>query len=360
MSRDAGELAGRVIMTGIPGPVLDAETGRVLERMRPSGIILFKRNVVDVDQLCRLTADLHRLPWHPLVAIDHEGGRVMRVEDPFTHFQPARCLARTGEPELVSAVGQAMGRELSSVGIDIDFSPVLDVDSNPKNPIIGDRAFGATPRDVERFGLAMARGLHLGGVLPCGKHFPGHGDTDCDSHVDLPVVARSRDELRAVELPPFQAAIAARIPMLMTAHVRYAALDAHHPATLSSAILQDLLRRELGFSGVVVTDDLEMKGISAATPVPEAALEALRAGADWLLICNDFDLSRRAAERIAEAVVRGELEPAVVDRAAARIASLSVPPCAMPSVTLPVPAHRALKDRIGQIAAALGNPEGPS
>lgn len=341
---------GQVIMTGIPGPRLDAETRAVLERLGPSGIILFRRNVVDIDQLRQLTVELHDLPSTPLIAIDHEGGQVMRLGAPFTQFPPARWITRAGDPATAYAVGEAMGIELASVGIDIDFAPVLDVDSNPRNPVIGDRAFGATPAEVAAFGLALARGLAAGGTLPCGKHFPGHGDTDRDSHVDLPVVARSRAELDALELPPFRAAITAGIPMLMTAHVVYPALDEQHPATLSRRILHDLLRGELGFTGVIVSDDLEMRGISAARPVAEAALQSLRAGADWLLICNDLRLSCGVAERIAVAIDQGEITPAVIARAAARIRALAIPPRRGDYPSLPVPAHHALNDRIRQLA----------
>lgn len=339
-------LAGRVLTTGIPGPKLDRDVLSALRYMQPSGVILFRRNVEDPDQLCRLTGELRTLPWRPRISIDHEGGRVLRVREPFTLFPCARDVARCGDVSIVEAVGRAVGRELNSVGIDIDFAPVLDVDSNPANPIIGDRAFGRDPGTVARFGLAFQRGLLSGGVLPCGKHFPGHGDTDIDSHADLPVVQRSRAQLEEVEIPPFRAAIAAAIPMLMTAHVVYAGIDADQPATLASSIVQGLLREELGFRGVVVSDDLEMRAISARMPVPEAAVAALHAGVDWLLVCTDFERSIATSERVARALAGGELDEQTVASSARRIEQLPRPTVAGRRCVMPVAEHAALCEKI--------------
>ncbi len=346
----ARRLAGEVVITGIPGPQLDSATRRALTDLGPSGVILFRRNVENVDQLRQLTAALHDLPSRPLVAIDHEGGRVMRLSEPFTHFPPARDIGRGGDPAAAEAVGRAMAVELRSVGIDLDFAPVLDVDSNPRNPVIGDRAFGRTPDSVSVLAIAFLRGMLAGGVLPCGKHFPGHGDTDRDSHTERPTVARSRAALDATELPPFRAAIAAGVPLLMTAHVLYPALDPDHPATLSPVILRDLLRGELGFSGVVVSDDLEMQAVTDHISVAEAAVASLQAGVDWVLICNDLQRAVDAGARIAAAIDAGELATATVAAAAARIRRLHVP--APVPVSLPVPAHQALNERLQRSASA--------
>jgi len=339
-------LAGRVLTTGIPGAKLDSDTLSALHHMQPSGVILFRRNIEDVGQLRELTSRLHALPWHPWISIDHEGGRVLRVGEPFTMFPCARDVALCGDGSIVEAVGRAMGRELRAVGIDIDFAPVLDVDSNPSNPIIGDRAFGNNPADASRCALALANGLRSGGVLPCGKHFPGHGDTDRDSHTDLPVVNRSRAELEELELVPFRAAIAARIPMLMTAHVVYSALDPAHPATLSRSIVHGLLRAELGFQGVVVSDDLEMRAVSDRLPVPEAAVAALRAGVDWLLVCNDFDQAIATSDRIASALAAGELDQRSLALSGERIRDLPRLGSVDQSCEMPIAEHAALCERI--------------
>jgi len=336
-------IIGRVITTGIPGPRLDAATRRALEQLAPSGVVLFDRNIEDVAQLRELTAALHALPSRPLVAIDHEGGRVTRLGPPLTQFPAAAAVGRGG-PEATHAVGRAMGLELASLGIDVDYAPVLDVHSNPANPVIGDRAFSNDP--AAALAVAFMRGLQSAGLLPCGKHFPGHGDTDRDSHLELPVVRRGVAALQATELAPFRAAIAAEIPMLMTAHVLYPALDRDRAATLSPAILHGLLRDELGFRGVVVSDDLDMRAVSDHAAVPEAAVASLRAGVDWLLLCNDLEQSLRVAERVEAARVRGELDADALTASAARIARLRAAVRPGQPVTLPVPAHAALAARL--------------
>jgi beta-N-acetylhexosaminidase len=343
--RGTQELAGRLIVTGIPAPQVDAATQRALEDLAPSGIVLFARNVTDVERLRDLTRALHSLPSRPLVAIDHEGGRVTRLGAPFTQFPSAAVVGRGGA-DASQAVGRAIGLELASVGVDIDYAPVLDVHSNPANPIIGDRAFSPDAVTAAALAVAFLRGLHSAGVLSCGKHFPGHGGTDRDSHVELPVVRRSRAELEAVELVPFRTAIAAGLSLLMTAHVRYPALDPDHSATLSPTILRTLLRDQLGFRGVVLTDDLAMDAVTATSSIPEAAIAALRAGADWLLVCHDLEEARRVSERIQMGLDRGELAAGALAESARRIAQLRARLRPTSPVTLPVAAHHALAERL--------------
>jgi beta-N-acetylhexosaminidase len=343
---------GRLLFVGIPGATLDAATRRTLERLHVGGVILFRRNVGDAAAVAALTAELHALPSHPLVAIDHEGGRVLRLGPPFTQFPPAAILGQTRSPEVTYRVGRAMAAELASVGIDLNFAPVLDVHSNPANPVIGDRAFGTDPAPVSELGIALMRGLLDGGVLACGKHFPGHGDTATDSHLELPTVQRSREELERIELSPFRAAIAARIPMLMTAHVLYPALDAAHPATVSRRILTDLLRTELGFGGVVVSDDLEMRAISDHRDIGGAALATLRAGADALLVCQELSKAVAAFDAIEQAVADATLEPATVTAAARRLERLRTAQDAESVIrcTLPSPEHQKLAEACVQHA----------
>lgn len=336
-------------MAGIPGPELDAGTRQTLERLGVGGVILFRRNVTTPAQIAALTGALHALPSAPLVAIDHEGGRVVRLNEPFTQFPAAAVVGRSGDSALAFQIGQAMAEELSSVGIDLNFAPVLDVHSNPANPIIGDRAFGSDPTLVSAMGIALMRGLMAGGVIPCGKHFPGHGDTEKDSHVELPTVRRSRVELEGTELPPFRAAIAANIPMLMTAHVLYPALDVERPATVSRAILTDLLRTELGFSGVIVSDDLEMRAISDHGDIGAAAVASVEAGADALLVCQDLAKAEHAVEAIEGAVSEGVLDRERISAAADRVQRLRdyQPSRNAPVCDLPNPAHQALAARLG-------------
>jgi beta-N-acetylhexosaminidase len=224
------------------------------------------------------------------------------------------------------------------VGIDLSFAPVLDVHSNPANPVIGDRAFGSDPALVSDMGVALLRGLLDGGVIPCGKHFPGHGDTEKDSHLELPVVRRSRAELECTELAPFRAAIAAGVPMLMTAHVLYPTLDSDRPATLSRMILTDLLRGALRFDGVVASDDLTMRAIADRQGIGDAAVATLAAGADVLLVCQELGHAVRACDAIEQAVAAGALGAEVISAAAGRVQRLRMlragsrtPTCALPN-----------------------------
>jgi beta-N-acetylhexosaminidase len=283
-----------------------------------------------------------------LVAIDHEGGRVLRVGAPFTAFPPMAAVGAIGDADLARQVGQAMGRELCAVGIDLDFAPVLDVHSNPANPVIGDRAFSSDPAVVAMMGIALMRGLHDSGVIACGKHFPGHGDTDTDSHLALPIVRRDRIGLEQIELVPFRAAIAAGVPLLMTAHVLYPALDPDRSATLSPIILRDLLRGELGFRGVIVSDDLEMRAISDHRNIGDAAVETLAAGADLLLVCADLAKAETAANAIAQAVMDGKLDVTIVEAAARRVRSIPRPARSdtVHASDLPIAAHADLNTRL--------------
>ncbi len=347
----------QLFMVGIPGPTLDAATGRFLSEHPPGGVILFKRNIRSAAQLRRLVAALHETGAgpRPIVALDHEGGRVHRLPRPFTHFPPAAAVGAHGV-RAAEAVGLAMARELRAVGIDLDFAPVLDVWSEPRNRVIGDRAFATDAARVARLGLALARGLARGGVLSCGKHFPGHGASVGDSHFVLPRVRRSRPALAAVELAPFARAAAAGLPALMTAHVLYPALDPRRPATLSPAICHDLLRRRLGFRGVLFSDDLEMQAVARRLKPGGIAVQALRAGCDMLLVCQSLDTARAAMAGVEEAVARGTLEPARVSAALARIQGLRrrlAPPTPAP---LRWPAHARLAHRLAASApvAATG------
>jgi beta-N-acetylhexosaminidase len=340
----------QVFMVGIPGPVLDSDARAFLHEYTPGGVVLFKRNVQSATQVRRLVADLHALGpgVEPIVAIDHEGGRVDRLRlRPFTHFPPAAMVAGTGSTRVVQAVAEAMGRELSAIGIDLDFAPVLDVWANPRNEVIADRAFGTSAPIVARMGVAAMEGLRRGGVLPCGKHFPGHGRTFGDSHKVLPRVAASRAALAKVELAPFKRAIAAGIPALMTAHVVYPALDAKNPATLSRSICTTLLRERLRFGGVLFSDDLEMQAVAGRTAPERLAPAALAAGCDMLLVCQSLDVARRAIAGVEEAVTRGSLPAARVIEAIGRIQSLrSRVPRRTPDLRLGWPAHARLARRI--------------
>ena len=349
--RQPSDPNSHLVLTGIPGRQLTAAVRRRLERLQPGGIVLFKRNVGPPEELADLIRGLRGvLGPHCLIAVDQEGGRVARLKTPFIEWPPMRRLGETRSAGLARAAGRAIGRELSSVGINCDFAPVLDVDSNPENPVIGDRSFGRDPALVARLGCAFARGLAEAGVLACGKHFPGHGDTALDSHLALPRVERSRRELMRCEIAPFRRAVRSGVPMLMTAHVLYPALDTELPATLSRAIMTDLLRGRLGFRGVLVSDDLAMQALAGHGTVGELAVSALRAGCDLLLACQSLEEGEEAVSALKAALLRGSLDPARARQALARVRRLrrTVRTRTKTSIALPDPEAVRVRRRLEQ------------
>jgi beta-N-acetylhexosaminidase len=290
------ELCGQLIVGGFEGTELPAEFGDALGAGERAGAILFKRNLRDTTQaaeLCRSIAAVSPSDLPPFVGVDEEGGRVSRLPDDSLRLPPMRLLGAIGDANLTARAGRTLGRVLSALGFNLDFAPVLDVDSNPKNPVIGDRSFSRDPGEVARLGRAFASGLSSSRVMPCGKHFPGHGDTLLDSHLDLPEVDHDLDRLRQVELRPFSE-VGNELSALMSAHVVYSALDPLVPATLSRTICSQLLRRRLSFSGVLFSDDLEMGAVADRLPIEHTAVRAIEAGCDVLLICKDFSLQERA------------------------------------------------------------------
>ena len=299
-----------MFMIGFQGEALTRDERLMIEQCGFGGFILFSHNCRQPRQILSLCRELWEtgteLP--PLIAIDQEGGRVHRLPPPFTHFPPAAALGRAGSAALAYKVGLATARELSAAGINLNFAPVLDVHSNPSNPVIGDRSLSSDPQEVIRFGWEIVRGLRAGGVFPSAKHFPGHGDTDKDSHIELPVVDKPLDELRAVELPPFVHACGQGIETLMTAHVLYRALDPEFPATLSEKIVTGMLRHDLGYDGVVFSDDMEMKAIGANYGDEEAVERAVRAGVDVILYGHDLARAAHACEHL---VAEAERDPAL-------------------------------------------------
>ncbi len=315
------EKIGQLFMVGFMGTTVTAELASFIKEYKPGGVILFSRNLESVEQIVELTNDLQRCsPKSPLlISIDQEGGRVSRLPNGFTIFPPCEFLGRCNSGELAYAAAATIAKELKAVGINMNMAPVLDVNSNPDNPVIGDRAFGATPDIVSELGLVTAAGLQDNKVVACGKHFPGHGDTTVDSHKELPVVDVSRERLNATELPPFRRAAAAGIASMMTAHVLYKALDDQQPATLSPAVITHLLRREIGYDGLVLTDDLEMRAIVDHYGPGDSAVRAVEAGCDVLLICKERDREVAAFEAVEKAVASGTITTERLDQSAARI-----------------------------------------
>jgi len=296
---------GQLLIAGFNGHHVSSELRSLAKEFGLGGVILFARNVADPEQVAELSFEASRLvPELPVwVSVDQEGGLVARLKKPFTEWPPMVTLGRSGDAALAERFARALAAELKAVGITLDYAPVLDVRTNPRNPVIGDRALADQAHDVARLGAAIIRTLQGEGIAACGKHFPGHGDTATDSHHELPLVEHPPERLRDVEFAPFRAAAAAGVATIMTAHVLVPSLDETRPATLSRHIVTDLLRGELNFQGVILSDDLEMKAIAAQYAVSEAAVMAIEAGCDGVLICSgDHDTQAATLEALVHAV----------------------------------------------------------
>jgi beta-N-acetylhexosaminidase len=322
--------AGHHFLVGLrPTVSLDSRDRALLADLRPAGVILFKSNFVQDEPYERwlkvhegLISEVRAAIGREriFVGIDHEGGRVCRTPAPITRFAYAQRWAASA-----GAVGRAMGVELSSLGVNLNFAPVLDIHSNPANPVIGARAFGTSSEQVTAAALEFMSAQQGAGVLACGKHFPGHGDTSTDSHHELPVLERDLEGLRARELKPFVAAIAAGIPMIMTSHLMLPRLDPVDPVTLSRRFGRQLLRDELGFNGVVVSDDIGMRAVSRMFDDPTAAARLLLAGTDLMMVCaywTDTERCRGFAAAMISAQRQGVIPSELESQSRSRIESL--------------------------------------
>jgi len=341
---------GQLLIAGFDGHQLSPELRSLAREFSLGGVILFARNVAEPEQVAELAFDASRLtPDVPCwVSIDQEGGRVARLKTPFTEWPPMATLGRSGDVRLAERFARALAAELKTVGITLDYAPVLDIHTNPKNPVIGDRALAEKADQVARLGAAIVRTLQHEGIAARGKHFPGHGDTSSDSHLELPLVEHPPERLRDTELVPFRAAIDAGVATIMTAHVLVPSLDEKRPASLSRRIVHDLLREELAFDGVILSDDLEMKAIAAEYAVPSAAVLAIQAGCDGVLICSgDHDTQAAALEAIVHAVEEARVPIGRIDDALRRQRRAKERFLASPVGAKPL-AGRALRARLGR------------
>lgn len=320
---------GQMVMMGVPGTTIGEAARTLIQDYHVGGIMLFAENVDTPEQVARFTAGLQRMADEagagvPLfVSIDQEGGKVVRIKDGVTPLPSHMAIGATGSAALAERVGGIVGAELAVLGINMNAAPVMDVNNNPHNPVIGTRSFGENAHAVAELGTAFMRGMQAAGVLAIAKHFPGHGDTDVDSHLALPTIAHARARLDEVELVPFRAAIAAGVNAIMSAHITFPAVDDTPglPSTLSDKVLTGLLRRELGFDGIIITDALEMKGITSQYAIPEAAVKAVLAGADIVLIAQSKynEEGKRAVKALVRAVQDGVIPLERVDESVARI-----------------------------------------
>jgi len=286
---------GQLFMVGLPGVTLDDSTLRLIEEFRINNFIYFKRNVESPEQLKKLSDDLHKACKQnnlgpPLIAIDQEGGSVTRLPPPFTQFPDARVLAQADNPENgLSEYARVCSAELRDIGVNYNLAPVLDVCEVGKEYFMEKRSLGGNPEVVGKLGALVIREMQARGIAACGKHFPGLGAAVVDPHFQLPYVAKAEPEIYAQDIPSFKQAAAAGVASIMTSHTIYQYLDSENPATLSKKILTGLLRNDLGYDGVVITDDLEMGAIEKEGDLGQAALQAFAAGADLLLICQNHE-----------------------------------------------------------------------
>jgi beta-N-acetylhexosaminidase len=348
---------GQLLIGSLPGATITPEIRSLAREFSLGGLTLFGRNIEAPEQVAELAHDAQSLASElPLwIGIDQEGGRVARLKPPFTVWPPMAVLGRSGDPALAERFAAALAAELRAVGITLDYAPVLDIHTNPKNPVIGDRALGETAETVAQLGTAVIRGLQAAGVAACGKHFPGHGDTSVDSHLELPIVEHPPDRIRRVECVPFREAIAANVAFIMTAHILVPSLDEEWPATLSRRIVHGLLRDELGFSGVILSDDLEMKAVAKTWAVPDAGVRAIGAGCDGLLICSgDVNLQAQALEALVHAVEQGHIPYKRLDDAHARLRKAKERFLAAPVATRPAALRHVLgRDQHQRVAEEM-------
>jgi beta-N-acetylhexosaminidase len=324
------EQIGQLLMVGFAGTAPPPQLRELIQARHVGSVILFSRNLRDARQTLELTGELQKLAraaGHPaplLVATDQENGLVRRLGPDATIFPGNMALGAVGSEQVVFEVAQATGRELKALGINMNLAPVVDVNRDPANPVIGVRSFGGDPDAVARLGVDAVRGYRAAGVIATLKHFPGHGDTAVDSHRTLPVLPHTLERLDAVELVPFRAGIVAGADSIMTAHVALPALtgDGTLPATLAPNVLRGLLRERLGFAGVIISDCLEMEAISATVGTERGAVLALRAGVDLALVSHRHDRQRGSLEAVRAAVRAGELPHEVVRQAAERVLAL--------------------------------------
>lgn len=316
------EKVGQLLYIGLAENNLTTNQ-QVISDLRPGGLILFSRNIITLDQTVAALNSYRQnsaLTLPLLVGTDQEGGRISRLPSTWaTKFPTAQKVGQYSAS--AKALALAMGDELAALGFNMDFAPDLDVNSNPKNPVIGDRSYGPTPAVVWTAGQQVMAGLTDAGVIPVIKHFPGHGDTSVDSHLALPVVTADKSLLETRELRPFKAAVDSGAPVVMIGHLLVPALDPDHPASLSQLIITGLLREQWGYQGLVVTDDMEM-GAIAQDNIGEAAVQAVQAGADMLLVCHTYSKQQAVRDALVTAVQSGRISEERLNQSLTRILAL--------------------------------------
>lgn len=321
------EKVGQLVIAGLEGYSPDENTGQLIDKYNVGGFILFKKNIQSSHQLSALLNSLKEANGKkggiPLfLSVDEEGGRVSRLPQEFIKFPSNKIIGNKKDKDICYRIGGVLGEELKAFGFNMDFAPVLDINSNPQNPVIGDRSFGKTPELVSGLGLETMKGIQSENVISVVKHFPGHGDTSVDSHVGLPKVNHTMDRLQSFELLPFKNAIDNGADAVMVAHILLPRLDAGSPASFSKAIITDLLRNTMKFQGVVITDDFTMGAVTENFDMGESAVKSIQAGGDIVLVCHGYENQERVLTALLEAARTGKISGGRLDESVYRILKL--------------------------------------
>lgn len=320
------EKIGQLLIVGFEGQSMNEEIKSFIEDYKVGGVIFFNRNISDADQTLKLVNDIkeknkdNSIPL--FMSIDEEGGRVSRFPSEFEKLPAVKTIGDIDKEEISLEYGQIIAKRLNSLGFNLDFAPVLDINSNPDNPVIGDRAFGDKEEIVSRNGIYVSKAMKEKGIISVVKHFPGHGDTKMDSHINLPIIYKTREELEQLELLPFKKAILEEIDSIMVAHILFDQIDKDYPATMSKAIITDILRKDLTFDGVVVSDDMTMGAIIENYSIEEASVKFLEAGGDIILIGHGNDKPKLVLESIEKAIKDNVLNEEEIDKKVYRILKL--------------------------------------
>mgnify|MGYP000870743181 FL=1 len=320
------EKIGQLLIVGIDGYNIDEKTIKMIQKYHIGGFILFNRNIQDANQTISLINSLKETNESNdislFISLDEEGGRVTRLPHEFIKTPSSKKIGKKDDEIFTYEIGKTIGRNVKSLGFNLDFAPVLDIFSNPNNTVIGDRAFGTNPKIVWKHGIQLMNGIKSENIIPVIKHFPGHGDTTVDSHEDLPFIDKNLGQIENFELIPFKKAIEKGAEVIMVSHIMLPNIDEANPATLSEKIINNILREELGFDGVIITDDMTMGAIVKNYDIGDASVKSLKAGSDIILVCHDYENYIKVINAIKDAVDNGEISLDCINQKVYRILKL--------------------------------------
>ncbi|MEX2104450.1 MAG: beta-N-acetylhexosaminidase [Bacilli bacterium] len=317
---------GQMVLVGFEGTVVNDHIRELIDDYNIGGVIFYKQNISGTDQaiiLLNSVKEINSDNTIPLfLSVDEEGGRVTRMPNEFTRLPTNEEIGRINNEDFSQRIGQILGKELKAFGFNMDYAPVLDINNNPNNPVIGDRSFGPIPELVSKLAISTMKGIGSQHVIPVVKHFPGHGDTSVDSHKELPVVNKSMEELQSFELIPFKEALENGAEVVMIAHILLPQIDTKYPASMSKSVITDLLRGSMKFDGVVITDDMTMGAILKNYDISEAAVQSVSAGSDIILVAHDFDTEVQVIQALKKSVEDGRIPEKMIDQSVYRILKL--------------------------------------